>query len=119
MAKLKILKPVFTVELTNENDEVVDVIKIDKTDKSIEEIYNVSVKLGEEAKKLDNLETFDEIVDVIKRNVDSLLGEGSFEKINNLTGSVAYTLDYFVVIANMLVDDLKEANTEKLKNKYL
>lgn len=99
----------------------------DVSDESVKQFRENTVKLREELESLSVNEQDDEVLelakDVLRRGFTIMLGEGSFEKIYELSPSVTIVMSYFVQISEGIAKELNnmgysESQAEKAK-KYI
>src|SRR5690625_6807499 len=93
----------------------------DMTDENINRLYNTHEEM---AKKFDRVDTNspEKAREILKEVFDYILGEGAFEKVYALSGSIITTTEYFEAIMNGIRDEVQkrtgQASQEKLQ-KYL
>jgi|SRR5690625_5133853 len=102
--------------------EIGDVtLEFDMSDENIERLYNTHEEM---AKKFDNVESNnpEKAREILKEAFDYILGDGAFEKVYALSGSIITTTEYFEAIMNGIRDEVQkrtgQASQEKLQ-KYL
>lgn len=118
MAVIRIKKNYIPIPFVDENDEVEFELKFSMTDESIDNLY----KQAEEIEKLINdVETAADKDDkgqakeVLRKAINALLGEGSFDLLYNHSESLIITLEYFAEIIYLLVDELKKTKMKELE----
>jgi len=96
-------------------------LEFDMTDENIDRLYNTYEKMAE---RFDKAETNDVETSkkVMKEAFDYILGDGAFDKVYALSGSILVTTEYFEAITNGIRDEVqkrtKQTSHEKI-DKYL
>src|SRR5690625_7687695 len=86
-------------------------LEFDMTDENIERLYNTHEEM---AKKFDKVDTNspEKAREILKEAFDYILGEGAFEKIYALSGSIITTTEYFEAITLAIRDKVQERTVQ-------
>lgn len=116
MIKININKAYIPIPFMDDNGETVFELRFYKTDENIEKIMNFDTDLlADDEKKLENMEDQREF---IKDIVDTTLGEGAFDKMYDLDGSLYNVVGYFEAIVEGIVKELGYGDVEEALEKY-
>ena len=96
-------------------------LKFDMTDENIDRLYNTYEKMAEKFKDIETNDV-ESSKKVMKEAFDYILGDGAFDKVYALSGSILVTTEYFEAITNGIRDEVqkrtKQTNQKKVE-KYL
>lgn len=111
------------IEFPFEDDKgnVLLTLKFDKSDENIEKLENSIGKFESEKQRLstEGQQSFEDGKKVFKEIVDSVFGDGSFDKMYELSPSTINVLKYFTQMAEGIFAEINvDKDTEKF-NKYL
>lgn len=101
MAKvINIRKPYIDIVFKDDDGAVVAEFKFDKTDDANQRILDVQNGILKSLGKAENDPnyTFDKLKEELRKALDSLIGEGAFDQLYELSGSWEIMLHYFVEI---------------------
>lgn len=95
-------------------------LSFDRSDENIERLYSSLEELKERAATIDPTEgDITESKQFIKDTMDSMLGEGSFDKVYQLSPSLSIIGLYFYQIAVGIKEELESQKIEALEDKYI
>src|SRR5690625_643302 len=91
-------------------------LKFDMSDENIERLYNTHEEM---AKKFDKVDTNspEKAREILKEAFDYILGDGAFEKVYALSGSIITTMEYFEAIMNGIRDEVQERTGQTSQQK--
>jgi len=88
----------------------------DMTDENINRLYNTHEEM---AKKFDKVDTNspEKAREILKEAFDYILGDGAFEKVYALSGSIITTTEYFEAITLAIRDKVQERTGQTSQQK--
>ena len=109
MSKVKpiyIKKAVIEIPLVDESGKTVHTIKFNKTDNNIERVESMRNQVLKDinalTEKSEDELTLDEVKKAIRNMIDGLIGEGTFNKLYELSPALDIVVYYFVEICKII-----------------
>lgn len=119
MLKINIKKDYIPIPFVDEGGKEKFELRFYKTDENIQRILDYNNELEETTKEDENAEpTLEEQKARDKKIIDATLGEGSFDKMYDLSDSLMNVRDYYVEICIGLLKELGHEQTSKALEKY-
>lgn len=121
--KLTIQQNTIPIEFENpETGEVALTLYFDKSDESIEKMYKqdeVIKQLNNELEDKQNEGDMEDTKKIVRECFDSVLGEGSFEKVYDLNPSCLIILQYYLAAVVHIRQELDDFEGAKSLQKYI
>ena len=123
---IKIKKAVLEIPFVDDDGNEIVKFEFDKSDDSAERVARVKEELMESVAKAENDENYnlDKLSVDMKKAFDSLLGEGAYDKLYELSPSWEIMIFYFIQVCQAIgesttsgLDEMNEA-IEKYSNKF-
>lgn len=119
MAQIKLKKNYINLDLVDENNNVVEVIKFNKTDENIDKFWNkykdVSPIEADEIEK----QGLEGAKNYLKEIMDDLFEEGTFDRLYKINPSILILSAYFVEFTIAIRNELEEESRADITAKYL
>src|SRR5690625_4176134 len=91
-------------------------LKFDMSDENIERLYNTHEEMAKKFDKVDS-NSPEKAREILKEAFDYILGDGAFEKVYALSGSIITTTEYFEAITNAIRDEVQKRTGQTSKKK--
>ena len=122
MKAIQLKKTVFEIPFNDEEGNEVLKLEFDRSDENIKRLYSstdgIEKKL-EVFEKSNNDDDFEGATTIVKEMVDSILSEGSFDKLYKLNPSLQIVITYFYQIVIGIKEELVSEDIKAVVNKYL
>lgn len=118
MEAIKIRKTTIDIPFQNENGEVVETLRFDKSDDNIEKLRKTAEELETKLEELKNNPSSDKSKEYIAQMFDVLFGKGAFTKIYAISPSLQIMIIYLAQIAQNIIEEEDQQELEALVEKY-
>lgn len=124
MKPIKLQKKVFEVPFANEDGSVAFTLEYHRSDKTTDNMLEELKKLEELDKKFkkekgEQWTTTEEERKIIRPMIDSMFGEGAFDKLYNFDDDVRMVFFYVFAAAEQVQEEIKNSDLKKIEDKYL
>lgn len=124
MKPIKLQKKVFEVPFANEDGSVAFTLEYHRSDKTTDNMLKELKKLEELDKKFtkekgEQWTTTEEERKIIRPMIDSMFGEGAFDKLYDFDDDVRMVFFYVFAAAEQVQEEIKNSDLKKIEDKYL
>lgn len=121
MKPIQLKKTVIDIPFMDEKGKEALVLHFDQSDEKIKRLYDSFDEIQSIAKKLEKEESdnFEEIKDFLKKAIDSIFGEGSFDQLYAISPSIQIVAVYFAQMAIGIKEELEQEDIKSIEKKYL
>lgn len=121
MKPIKLKKTTIDIPFLNEEGAEVLVLKFDRSDENIEALYRSFDDIQEQGERLESAdaEVLTAIKEFLEKTIDTIFGEGSFDKLYELSPSVNIVAVYFAQMAIGIKEELEAEDISSVESKYL
>lgn len=118
MEAIQLRKTSIEIPFVDEKGNVTLTLHFDKSDDSINRLFSMSDELEKLSKKLEKNASLDDAKEFVKITYDKLFGEGTFEKVYELSHSTINSVIYLLQISQGIQDELEQEEIQNLAKKY-
>ncbi|MCH1713142.1 hypothetical protein [Lactococcus petauri] len=124
MKPIKLQKKVFEVPFAKEDGSVAFTLEYHRSDKTTDNMLEELKKLEELDKKFkkekgEQWTTTEEERKIIRPMIDSMFGEGAFDKLYDFDDDVRMVFFYVFAAAEQVQEEIKNSDLKKIEDKYL
>lgn len=124
MKPIKLQKKVFEVPFAKEDGAVAFTLEYHRSDKTTDNMLEELKKLEELDKKFkkekgEQWTTTEEERKIIRPMIDSMFGEGAFDKLYDFDDDVRMVFFYVFAAAEQVQEEIKNSDLKKIEDKYL
>lgn len=121
MKPIQLKKTVIDIPFMDEKGKEALVLHFDQSDENIKRLYDSFDEIQSISKKLqeEESEDFEEIKCFLKKAIDSIFGESSFDKLYAISPSVQIVAVYFAQMAIGIKEELEQEDIKSIEKKYL
>lgn len=121
MAVIKLQSNFIEFPFENEKGEVVLTLKFDKSDENFKQLEKTYDELNKKMGKINEQEEseVEQGKEILKEAVDQIFGEGSFDKMYQLSPSILLVFKYLVQMVEGIYQEINIDKDTELLKKYL
>ncbi|MGF1918795.1 hypothetical protein [Enterococcus faecalis] len=121
MKPIQLRKNTIDIPFINVDGTEAFTLHFEKTDENIKRIQNTEKELKILAKEIEGKEEADleDAKGFLKKTIDSILGDGSFQQLYDANPFVATVTVYFYQIALGIKEELEKEDLQAAESKYL
>lgn len=123
MRAIKLVKNTIDIPFVDENDKVIYTLSFDRTDENTKKLRKAMKELRGKIEEFDDMEETEEneekAVLFLKETADSLLGEGSFDKMYKVNPFVYAVARYLYQAMIIIKEETEEEDLKAVESKYL
>lgn len=121
MKPIQLRKNTIDIPFINVDGTEAFTLHFEKTDANIKRIENTEKELKVLAKEIEGKGESDleDVKKFLKKTIDSILGDGSFQQLYNVNPFVATITTYFYQLAIGIKEELEQEDLQAVESKYL
>lgn len=121
MKPIQLKRTVIDVPFVDSNGTELLVLHFNQEQKNMENLESVFNELGEKLEELKGRDhvSWDEYADFVKKAFDSILGEGAYERVYDISPNISFIMNYLYQLAIGIKEMVEQEEVAMVKKKYL
>ncbi|MGL4697131.1 hypothetical protein [Enterococcus larvae] len=120
MVKIELLDTRIEIPFEDKEGNVVETLYFDRSDDSLQKLEKSIGVVEKKMKELEESESgWDTSKTFVKEAIDTVFGEGSFEKLYKISPSIQIIMHYFLQMAIGIRKQIADEQSEEKLKKYL
>ncbi len=121
MKPIQLKRTVIEVPFVDNDGNQILLLHFNQEQKNMENLEKVLGELGENVEKMKNQEgiSMSEYGYVIKKAFDSILGEGAYDKVYDISPNISFIANYLYQLCVGIKEEVEREEVEMVKKNYL